>query len=157
VGEAGKTGGAAPRIGHKRVRWTKAMKESFFNHLTTTGNVKASAQAIGIDPRSAYTLRRKDQQFAADWGVAIAQGYEILETHLLAMALSGESAIDTGGVGPGTVIDFDMAMRLLGRQHAAKAPPQRRGGPRRKLLTNEEIDAALLAKLGKLIPPAEPA
>jgi hypothetical protein len=149
---------ATRRTGWKRVRWTGRLKEVFLNHLTATCNVKASAQAIGIDPGSAYARRRSDESFAADWRAAIAQAYEIMETHLLALALSGEHTIDTGVGGPGAVIDRDMAMRLLSRQHMAKTPPQRRGGPRRKLLTNEEIEAALLAKLAKLVPPgAEPA
>lgn len=152
------TRSAAPHAGCKRVRWTRAMKDGFLNHLAATCNIMASARAIGVHAGSVYALRRKDEVFAAGWRVAVAQAYEIMETHLLALALSGENAIDTGIGGPDAIIDRDMAMRLLSRQRSTDPAVPRRSGARRKLLTNEEIEAALLAKLARLVPPAgEPA
>lgn len=150
---------AKSKSGYKHVRWTHALKQRFFDHLTATCNVRAAAAAAGVPAKAAYGLRRRDEAFAADWRVAVANALEIIETHLLALALSGEEAIDTGVGGPGAVIDREMALRLLARHSTPKPGAQHRGGPRRKLLTDAEVEAALLAKLAKLVPQpaAEPA
>lgn len=56
----------------------------FLAYLVETSNVTAAAKAAGIVPSRAYRTRQEDSQFAAQWRVALAQGYENLEMELLA-------------------------------------------------------------------------
>lgn len=55
----------------------------FLAHLIETSNITASARAAGIATTRAYRTRHEDPDFAAQWNVALAQGYENLEMELL--------------------------------------------------------------------------
>lgn len=55
----------------------------FLAHLVETSNITASAIAAGISTARAYRTRQDDPDFAAQWQVALAQGYENLEMELL--------------------------------------------------------------------------
>lgn len=55
----------------------------FLAHLIETSNISAAARAAGIATTRAYRTRQEDPEFAAQWNVALAQGYENLEMELL--------------------------------------------------------------------------
>lgn len=61
----------------------KHWRTYFLAHLIETSNVTAAARAAGIAPSRAYRVRQEDPNFAAQWRVALAQGYENLEMELL--------------------------------------------------------------------------
>ena len=149
--------GVTPRWGRttdrRWVRWSKKLKAAFLDHLAATCNVKESAEAIGVEPKSIYILRRRDPAFAAAWAEALQAGYEMLETQLVGHALSGGGArtITNGGdAGSGDDvggIDVDLALRLLGTHRNAMLGKPFKGGPRPRTATREETNAAILKKL----------
>ena len=55
----------------------------FLAYLVETSNVTAAAKEAGIATARAYRTRQDDPDFAAQWQVALAQGYENLEMELL--------------------------------------------------------------------------
>lgn len=135
----------------KRVRWSQKMREEFLDHLAATCNVKASAEAIEVDPISVYHLRRKDDAFAEAWGTALALGYEMLETQLVGHALAGGGREITNGavaeIGP---IDTDLALRLLSTHRGHALGKRGKGGPTPHEAKPDETDAAILRKLSAI-------
>ena len=133
------------------VRWNAGMRARFLDHLAATCNVKASAQAIGVDPCSVYILRRRNAAFADEWGEALALGYEMLETQLVGHALAGRGECEAiEEVNPTLPrINVDLAIRLLGYHRSAQHKPQR-GGPKPKIASADETDKAIVAKLAKI-------
>ncbi|MFL9839962.1 hypothetical protein ABS767_03205 [Sphingomonas sp. ST-64] len=136
----------------KRVRWTKAMREAFLDHLAATCNVKESAAVIGVIAGSVYRLRRRDPHFAAAWEEALALGYQMLETRVIGHVLAGGTRHEPLGCdADGNLggIDFESALRLLVAHRNVPGKPRGRGaGP--QYAAREETDAMLLKQL-KLI------
>ena len=162
---------------HVRHRWTKAMKEEFLDHLAATCNVGASARVIGVPRSTAHGLRRRDAIFASDWVTAIEAGYQLLETHLIGIALAtsgavvvqerveagatgiesgnerndgpGAVAVEHGAIGAPNAADFEPGFRMLRHRAAARAGA-RRGAPPFKISSREDTDAEILKKLALL-------
>jgi len=135
------------KAGRRWVRWNKAKRRGFLDHLAATCDVKASAAAIGVDPASVYYLRRRDAAFAAEWAEALLLGYQMLETRLVGHALAGRGtaeAMPRDGLDP---IDAHLALTLLAAHRNALAGVPHKGGPRLKRATEEETNAALMKKL----------
>ncbi|RYD84072.1 MAG: hypothetical protein EOP61_40600 [Sphingomonadales bacterium] len=133
--------------GRRWVRWNKAMRQGFLDHLAATCNVKASAAVIGVDPCSVYTLRRRNPAFAAEWGEALELGYQMLETQLVGHALAGRGtseAIEQDGIGP---IDTHLALTMLTARRNARAGIAHKGGPKPRRATEADTNAALMKKL----------
>lgn len=145
VDNHGNERGSRQRKGWK-VRWTAARKRTFLETLAMTCNVKASAGAAGVDERSAFALRRRDEAFAAAWREAVAQGYTLLETLLIGHALAGGgSAIETAATTPGP-LDRDLALKLLAFHRQGSPRSTQARGPR-KLATPDETNAAIMTRL----------
>ena len=66
-------------------------RKIFLEHLAQTSNVAASARAAGISAQTAYGLRRRNAEFAAQWQAALTEGFARLESALLAEALTAVS------------------------------------------------------------------
>lgn len=135
------------KTGRRWVRWNKAMRRRFLDHLSATCNVKASAEKIGVDPGSVYYLRRRDPVFTVEWDEALRLGYQMLETRLVGHALSGGArcdAIEQDGIG---AINPDLALVMLAAHRNAMAGKTHRGGPRPQRATEEETNAALMKQL----------
>lgn len=62
---------------------SKHWRTYFLAALIETSNVTASAAQAGVSPSRAYKVRREDPDFAAQWRVALREGYENLEMELL--------------------------------------------------------------------------
>jgi 3-hydroxyisobutyrate dehydrogenase-like beta-hydroxyacid dehydrogenase len=58
----------------------------FLDHFAATCNVTMSAEAAGIDPTTAYRLRRRNEAFRQAWRLAQDQGYVALEADLVRRA-----------------------------------------------------------------------
>jgi hypothetical protein len=129
------------------VRWTKAKRSAFLDHLAGTCNIRAAAALAGMTPPSVYHLRRKDEDFAEEWHKALLVGYEILETELLGHVLAGGG--DTILRADGTTIDLDKAIRLLGL-HRNSLQGKWKGGPKLSRARPEDTDAAILKKLAAM-------
>jgi hypothetical protein len=136
----------------KWVRWTKAMRAVFLDHLAATCNVKQAAWAIGVEPCSVYLLRRREPAFADAWGEALALGYEMLETQLVGHALAGgdpDGVLDNGADTRAGPITVELALKLL-TLHRGRDGKPRRGGPAPQYASRDDTDTVLLAKLADL-------
>ena len=131
-------------------QWTSKQREAFLDHLAGSCNVRASAEMAGVPVCSIYTQRRRDPKFAEDWQAALSAGYDLLETHLVGIALAGERAdarrpIETA-IG---TIDVETALRLLAAHRNARRGKWA-GGPPLHRATREQTDAAILRKLAAM-------
>ncbi|MDG2003044.1 MAG: hypothetical protein P8J20_06910 [Novosphingobium sp.] len=80
-------GAAGAEQGQLRQTW----RRDFLAKLAETSNVKASAEHAGVNPSTAYDLRRRDHAFAQRWLDALCEGYSNLEMELLHFLRNGES------------------------------------------------------------------
>ncbi len=144
-------GAVLPKRPGKWTRWTEARRRAFLDVLVATCNVSAAAAAIDVQPTAAYRLRQRDPIFAAEWETALEAGFQLLETHLVgvALALSGAVAEADGAVAADATRDFDAGYRMLRYRAAIRDRPPRIGRPA-TVATREETDAAILRKLAAL-------
>lgn len=80
---SGKSG--APRRAERArtYRWTRADEIRFLNVLASTCNVSLACEAAGHNSGSAYARRSRWPGFAAEWKVALRNGVQALDLHLL--------------------------------------------------------------------------
>ena len=144
-------GGAGDRQSRRKVRWSAMLKGAFLDHLAATCDIAQSAARIGVPPLAIYHLRRRDAAFAEAWATALLAGYEMLETQLVGLALSGRGRVDgaatAAGAGP---VDIDLAIRLLTMHRAATSSGATRGLVKRRRATAEETERTILQKLAQI-------
>lgn len=152
---AGDDGGGpgTDAVGQRRrpgtwTRWTRKQRAAFLDVLTATCDIHAAAAAIDVLPMSAHRLRRRDPVFAAEWTEALDAGLQLLETHLVGVALVVTGAVELaeGARAPGNAADFEIGFRILRHRLAARDRPTRAPRPT-TLATREDTDAAILRKL----------
>ncbi|QGN54786.1 hypothetical protein [Novosphingobium sp. Gsoil 351] len=61
-----------------------AARQRFLAALSATANVRLAAKAAGFSHAAFYHHKRRDPAFAREWRLALAAGYDALETALLA-------------------------------------------------------------------------
>ncbi len=168
--------GAGGKAGRLQVRkaarggWTPAKRAAFLEHLAATCNIAASARAVGMAPRGAHALKKRDAVFAADWAGAIEAAYETLEVRLLAYALGevegeseGEAEREADGVVDGDAeaesrgahFDPRVAVQALGfRKRGGGSSGGAAGGAGAgtlcKRVSLAELEAVLVARLDAL-------
>jgi len=171
--------GAGGKAGRLQVRkaarggWTPTKRAAFLEHLATTCNIAASARAVGMAPRGAHALKKRDAVFAADWARAIEAAYETLEVRLLAYALGdaeGEAEAESEGEAerePDGVVDGDAAAESRGAHFDPRVAVQALGFRKRggaaggaaggsgagtlcKRVSLAELEAVLVARLDAL-------
>lgn len=137
----------------RRNGWTKPRREDFLIELAASCNIVRAVALVDMSPSSAYRLRKRDSEFAAQWQAALEIGYERLETALVRRALEavGEIAIEAldDRAEPVEKVTVDQAIAIL-RSHresirqgrARQLKPQAR-----HLATQEETDAALIHRI----------
>lgn len=82
----------------------KHWRTYFLQALAETSNVKLSAEQAGVSPSRAYKVRREHADFAAQWRVALLEGYEHLEMEVLGYLRAAD---------PKKKFDVASAIRLL--------------------------------------------
>ncbi len=70
----------------------KGARDTFLAHLATTANVAASARVAGVPSHRVYRERGTNPAFRDAWQDALAEGYTLLESELLAEALRPASS-----------------------------------------------------------------
>lgn len=141
--------GHAQLRSYRATRWTGGKRVAFLEHLATSANVTAAAQAAGISKVQVYRIRRRDPGFRAAWREALCEGYEALEIVLLDRALHGvEKPVFYGGKQVGVTREFNdaVALRLLTIHRAEVAAERARHeepAEARAVLTIEEVKAKL--------------
>ena len=76
---------AHPKKGSRRPVWRRA----FLVSLAETANVSRACGLSGIGRRTAYNLRSRDADFAAEWGEAIEEACDALELEARRRAVTG--------------------------------------------------------------------
>lgn len=108
----------APEAGHptpgERTRASRSWRRPFLETLAETSCVKTARLRVLISETHIYRLRRTDPDFADQWLIALAEGYDHLEMEMLGRLRAGERR--------DAEIKYDngAAMRLLA-QHRANA------------------------------------
>jgi len=168
-GAGGKAGGRLQVRKAAKGGWTPAKRAAFLEHLAATCNIAASARAVGMAPRGAHALKKRDAAFAADWAGAIEAAYETLEVRLLAYALGeseaeaeAESEAEADGVVDGDAeaesrgahFDPRVAVQALGFRKRGGAAGGAAGGTGAgtlcKRVSLAELEAVLVARLDAL-------
>lgn len=67
--------------------WRPAFLAAFRN----SANIRASAQAAGIDWSTAYRARKREPRFAEAWGMAEQEALDLLEARAMQLALGGDT------------------------------------------------------------------
>ena len=163
-GAGGKAGGRLQVRKAAKGGWTPAKRAAFLEHLAATCNIAASARAVGMAPRGAHALKKRDAAFAADWAGAIEAAYETLEARLLAYALGdaeGEAEAEAERepeAESDRVVDGDAEAELRGAHFDPRVAVQALGvaaggtgaGTLRKRVSLAELEAVLVARLDAL-------
>jgi hypothetical protein len=71
-----------PQASEARTR-SVGWRTAFLEALAETSNVTASAIRANVPLRTVYKVRRADAAFAAEWQLALHEGYDMLEMELL--------------------------------------------------------------------------
>jgi len=130
--------------------WTKRARRIFLDHFRATCNATASAKAAGMTEGSAFKLRARDPEFAADWDAALRDSEARLKGKLIVYAeTKGKPQPEPAGeddpaVAPIEDFDPELALALLRHHQASLAGGRRRGGPRPQAASREELIAALM-------------
>jgi hypothetical protein len=106
----------------------------FLEALAETSNITASAVRANVPLRTVYKVRRADEAFAADWQVALHEGYDMLEMELLGYLRDPQ---------PQRKMDVAAALRLLAAH--------RETVERRRALGAEEDAQAVLDSIDRFI------
>ncbi len=160
-GAGGKAGGRLQVRKAAKGGWTPAKRAAFLEHLAATCNIAASARAVGMAPRGAHALKKRDAAFAADWAGAIEAAYETLEVRLLAYALGdaeGEAEAESEAEADGDAeaelrgahFDPRVAVQALGFRKRGGAAVGAGAGTLRKRVSLAELEAVLVARLDAL-------
>ena len=109
-------------------------RELFLESLAETSNVTAAATAAGATTSFAYRVRRSDPAFAAQWRVALREGYDNLEFELLGHLRDPQAE---------RKMDVAAAVRLLAAHRATVE--------RQRALDEEEDVEAVRASIDRFI------
>ncbi|HKR24067.1 MAG TPA: hypothetical protein VJS15_02320 [Allosphingosinicella sp.] len=138
----------------RRDGWTRRARQGFLDHFRATCNAAASARAAGRTEGSAHKLRARDPDFAAEWDAALVDADARLTGKLILFAETrGKPQPETDEAGEPAVApiaDFDpeLALKLLRHHRSSLAGRPRRGGPKPKRASNEELIGAVVTLLG---------
>jgi hypothetical protein len=110
---------STPKKGRNELRQSR---ERFIAALRNTANVRASAQAAGVDRKTAYNWRNTSTAFAAQWDEAIEDAVDTLEAAAVKRARDGvEEPVYQGGEMVGTVTKYsDTLLIFLMKAHRPK-------------------------------------
>ena len=75
--------GGAKMITPGEAQWSEEKEQQFLDHLAATGNLEASAHAVGISRTSLYRRRRQWPAFCEAWNQAKADAVDRLELLLI--------------------------------------------------------------------------
>ena len=66
-------------------------KDEFLETLRRTGMVTSACAQVGIARQTAYDRRKRDEEFAREWGDVLARAVEVMERELFRRAVVGVS------------------------------------------------------------------
>lgn len=80
---------STPGLGNGGTKESRQNKAMFLAVLSQGGSPTKACRAIGIDRKTAYNWRNKDQDFADAWDSALQEGYDLLEDEARRRAVDG--------------------------------------------------------------------
>ncbi|MCU6455871.1 hypothetical protein LPN01_17470 [Sphingomonas sp. A2-49] len=124
------------------------MRDIFFGRLAASGDVAASAAAIGLTVAQVRHPLRTDAAFARQWEEATRAGYRLLETRLVGYLLAGGEA-QRGPDGTPSLgsADWDRAIKLLALDRAGRADRGRAKTSGPDAASRDDTDRVILGKL----------
>lgn len=140
--------GRAQRVKTDGYQWSEEAEEAFFDHLATSCNVRASAEAVGFTTFTVYRQRRLRPEFAARWQAALEQGYARLEIALVEAANDTLEGLEFDSERPIPKMSVEQAMNVL-RAHRNEVRGSGEAGPGRhaRRPTLEEVRASIEKKV----------
>jgi hypothetical protein len=135
--------------------WTKRDIATFLAHYRMTGNVTASAAAVGKSARAAVNLRAVDAGFAAQMDAA-EEDYERQLESKVALFAETRGRLppprEDGEPAQAPLEDFDpqLALDYLKYKRAKREARGRRGGPRPKRVSMDELVETFVKLMGML-------
>lgn len=100
----------------RRARFDDRRKRIFLDHFAGTADARAAAAAAGVAPSTITQHRRKDAEFAAACGEALAVAYADLEAEAVRQRLEAQRDLREGISPKGEMPrEFDRVMQLLAR------------------------------------------
>ena len=139
----------------RRDGWTKRDIATFIGHYRMIGDVTASAAAAGKSARSANNLRAVDAGFAAQMDSAEEEYQRRLETKVALFAETGGKLPplrEDGEPAEAPLENFDphLALAVLNYKRAKREARGRRGGPRPKSVSMDELVEIFVKLMGML-------
>lgn len=110
---------SARRASQRHDSWTPKRRGKFLDVLARTANVRAAAEAAGKGKCTAYTLRRRDPDFARAWEEALTSAMDELEAVAFERARDGvEKVVVRAGGTPVTIREYSdrLLMFMLSRR-----------------------------------------
>jgi hypothetical protein len=133
-------------------QWTASTDKAFFALLRQTGNLSATARAVGFDVSSVWERYRKWPAFAREWERTLEEASLELEFRLLCLGnnvLAGEGGGTSGTEEAGSEaakFDPEFALKFLKwREEKRQGRGRRRHGPREPSI--EEVRKSILSKI----------
>lgn len=135
--------------------WTKRDIATFLGHYRMTGNMNASAAAAGKSARAADNLRAVDVAFAAQMDAAEEEYERRLESKVALFAETGGKLPplrEDGEPAEAPLEDLDphLALAFLNYKRAKREARGRRGGPRPKRVSMDELVETFVKLMGML-------
>ncbi len=127
--------------------WSEEAEQAFFDHLATSCNVTAAADAAGFCTPTVYRLRRQRPEFAARWQAALEQGYAKLEMALLEAANASLEDREFDAGQPIPKMTVEQAMNVLRAHRNAIAGRDRNPGRRARPRSLDEVRESILRKV----------
>lgn len=148
-------GGKNRQVQGRKIRhdgWTAERRRAFLDRLASCCNVTHSVAAAGLSMGSAYYLRARDPQFAADWDEALAAGYLTLESLLIDRAAGPRQPYRPGDMPlpDPREMDKELALNLLRLRTSICRTGAGQGRPKRRGVGADELATAILDKLDVL-------
>lgn len=97
-----------------RTKLTAKKREEFLEALEETGNVSASAKAIGLSRVRMYEIRHEDPEFKARWDEAVEVGVDALEQEARRRAYHGTTKpVYQGGALVGEIQEYSDTLMIF--------------------------------------------
>lgn len=131
-------------------QWTRRTEDRFFAHLRETGNISASARAVGSDKSSVFERYRKWPGFARRWEEVLDETSATLEFRLACQdgAAGGEDAAADAAAESGRAkFDPELALRFLKWRHEKASGLARRRGTIPKPPSIEEVTEKIVRQV----------
>lgn len=149
---SGKAGRQIRRV--RKDGWSARKREIFLDHFASCGNAGEACRAAGMAEGSAYRLRRRDPDFAAQYDEALGFSQSRLIELAIEYAKTGGrmTSVEPGEIPPVDMARFDpeLALKILRLPRPGANGNPSRVGARPQYASRAELTGAILKGLDAL-------